>query len=209
MSKNDNLVATESSSISPLSEFRPPKPAPNSKSGRSGSSPAPLLITESRKEYRRLRSSLRKEIGPQGPIERMYLTDIGHLEWDIRRLRRAKVALLNGAFREVLEFFLPGLLCRPDRDAWEFADKAKEMSFGWFSDPHVQERVAKRLADYGLDVTAIEANVLKRCSSELVEFDRLLASVESRRLRAVRALAEYRGLLRRHIAGDSRADANK
>ena len=63
-----------------------------------------------------MRRALRKEIGAQGPIERMYLTDISHQQWEIRRLRRAKVALLNTAFREVLEYFLPEIMCRPDRE---------------------------------------------------------------------------------------------
>ena len=153
-----------------------------------------------------MRRGLKKEIGPQGPLERIYLTDISHLEWEIRRLRRAKVALLNGAFRDTLEAFIPELLSRSDRELWECRGKARDMSFAWFAEREVQERVSKRLARYGLDATAIEAKVLQSCYSSLADFDRLLASAESRRLKAVRALAEYRASLRRHIARDDDAD---
>ena len=164
MSKTDTLMTSDSPPISPLSGFRPPRPSQSQKSKTSKSSPAPLLITESRQEYKRMRRALKKEICPQGPIERMYFTDISNQQWEIRRLRWAKVALLNTAFREVLEHFLPELLCGPDRESWEFRDKARVMSFAWYSEPEVQVRVAKRLAGYGLDATAIEAKVLEHCS---------------------------------------------
>lgn len=173
------------------------------------SSPAPLLITKSRQEYKKLRGALRKEIDPQGPIERMYLADIAQQEWEIRRWRRAKVALLNAAYREVLTAFLSELIRRPGQATWDVDDKAEIMAFAWFSEPKVQKRVAKRLADYGLDATAIEAKVLQHCCSQLAEFDRLLASAESRRMKAVRAVAEYRASLRCHIADADRASASK
>ncbi len=138
MSKTDTLMTSDSPPISPLSGFRPPRPSQSQKSKTSKSSPAPLLITKSRQEYKQVRRALKKEICPQGPIERMYFTDISHQQWEIRRLRRAKVALLNTAFREVLEYFLPDLMCRPDRESWEVRDKARELSFAWFSEPEVQ-----------------------------------------------------------------------
>ena len=101
----------------------------------------------------------------------------------------------------------PNSCATPRRRLWEFRDKAKELAFAWFSDQDVQKRVAQRLEEFGLDATAIEARVLQHCRSQLNEFDRLLASAESRRLKAVRALAEFRSSLRRHIATSNRASA--
>ena len=49
---------------------------------------------------KRLRRALRQEINPRGPIEKMYLADIAYLEWEIKRLRRGKIAMLNTAFRK-------------------------------------------------------------------------------------------------------------
>lgn len=175
----------------------------------SKSSPAPVLITESREEYRRLRRALRKEIGPEGPLERMYIRDIGQLEWEIRRWRRAKVALLNAAFRDALRDVISEVMCGPDDVSWELTDKANELAFAWFSDQEVQQRIAQRLEEFGLDATAIEAKVLQSCSSRLGEFDRLLASAESRRTKSVRALAEYRSSLRRHIRTKKRASTSR
>ena len=181
----------------PLSGFR---------SADCKSSPAPVLITESRQAYKRLRRDVKKEIAPQGAIERMYLADISQLQWEIRRWRRAKVALLNAAFRDVLPNFLAKLMCDPAEELWEFRDRAEELAFAWFSDQDVQQRVAQRLEEFGLDATAIEASVLKHCRSELNDFERLLASAEARRLKAVRALAEFRSSLRRHITSGSTSD---
>jgi hypothetical protein len=203
------------SKLSPLSEFRSTlslarEPGSKSLTAMSAkSAPAPLLITESRQAYKRMRRGLRKEIDPQGSIERMYLADIAYQEWEIRRWRRAKVALLNVAFRGVLRRLLAELMCGPDQEAWELDDMAKEMALAWFSDPEVQRRTAKRLDEYGLDATAIEARVLQQCCSELADFDRLLASAESRRIKAVRALAEYRASLSRHVTKNKPAPASE
>jgi hypothetical protein len=122
-----------------LSGFR----SPDSKS-----SPAPVLITESRQAYKRLRRDVKKEIAPQGAIERMYLADISQLQWEIRRWRRAKVALLNAAFRDVLPNFLAKLMCDPAEELWEFRDRAEELAFAWFSDQDVA--TARRPAARGI-----------------------------------------------------------
>jgi hypothetical protein len=162
-------------------------------------SPAPLLITESRQEFKRLRRALRQEINPRGPIEKMYLADIVYLEWEIKRLRRAKIAMLNTAFRKALEKLLEALMRAPHQETWEVDDQASAIALDWFSSAKAKKAVAALLASYGLDTTAIEAKVLQVCSSRLAEFDHLLASAESRRLKAVRALTEYRALLARHL----------
>jgi hypothetical protein len=100
-------------------------------------------------------------------------------------------------------------MCGPDDVSWELTDKANELAFAWFSDQEVQQRIAQRLEEFGLDATAIEAKVLQSCSSQLGEFDRLLASAESRRTKSVRALAEYRSSLRRHIRTKKRASTSR
>ena len=94
---------------------------------------------------------------------------------------------------------LNGTYARPTPGDWEVDDKASAIAFDWFSSAKTKKRVAALLASYGLDTTAIEAKVLQVCSSRLAEFDHLLASAESRRLKAVRALTEYRALLARHL----------
>lgn len=203
---NHTLVTTRSPvpTASRGSLLKPKKPSAQQRSLSPAlvtqtSSPAPLLITELRQEFKRLRRALRQEINPRGPIEKMYLADIAYLEWEIKRLRRGKIAMLNTAFRKGLEKLLTELMRAPHQETWEVDDKASAIAFDWFSSAKTKKRVAALLASYGLDTTAIEAKVLQVCSSRLAEFDHLLASAESRRLKAVRALTEYRALLARHL----------
>ena len=108
----------------------------------------------------------------------MYLADIAYLEWEIKRLRRGKIAMLNTAFRKGLEK-LNGTYARSSQETWEVDDKASAIALDWFSSAKPKKRVAALLASYGLDTTAIEAKVLQVCSSRLAEFDHLLASAES------------------------------
>lgn len=170
------------------------------------SSPLPMLLTESRQEYKRMRRALRQDIDPHGAIERSYVADIAHLEWEIKRLRRAEVAMLNTAFRAALEKLLTQLMRRPDEEEWEVDDKAAALAFDWFGNAETKKRVTALLAGYGLDTTAIEAKVLQVCGTQLVAFEQLLTSAEARRTKAVRALAEYRAMLKRHLANTGAAE---
>jgi hypothetical protein len=163
------------------------------------SSPLPLLLTESRQEYKRLRRAFRKEIRPAGRIERSYCDEIVGLEWEIRRLKRHKVAMLNTAFREALEGLLAELIRGPCEFASDLREESQSLAFAWYSDQKVQKRVARLLGEYGLDATAIEAKVLQLQSAPLSEFERLLAAAESQRTKAIRMLAEYRAVLARHV----------
>ncbi|MGB6467701.1 MAG: hypothetical protein WBF24_17740 [Xanthobacteraceae bacterium] len=175
----------------------------------SKSSRIPLLITEPRKEFEKFRKAWLKEIEPKGPIERMYFKNLLHLAWEVERLRKAEVALLNTAYRETLEFFIAELMTRADREAWECSEKARVLSFGFFSDPDARTRIAKLLAGRGLDEAAIEVKVRQRCSAEFAELHRQVISAEVRRDKAMRAFAEYRASLSRHIKRNGRASARQ
>ena len=43
-----------------------------------------------------------EEIKPRGIIERLYVADIAALVWEILRLRRCKVVIVNTAFKKAL-----------------------------------------------------------------------------------------------------------
>ena len=73
----------------------------------------PLLITESQDEFDRIRDALEQELQPHGIVEQMYVADFGHLVWEILRLRRCKIGIINSAFRAALENVLAQLLRKP------------------------------------------------------------------------------------------------
>src|SRR5437773_4867288 len=66
----------------------------------------PLLITESADEFDALRDAFEREIKPRGIVEQMYVPDISSIVWEILRLRRCKVVIINAAFRSALQELL-------------------------------------------------------------------------------------------------------
>ena len=66
----------------------------------------PLLTSESADEFDALRDAFEREIKPRGIIEQMYVHDICSVVWEILRLRRCKVVIINSAFCSALENLL-------------------------------------------------------------------------------------------------------
>jgi hypothetical protein len=63
----------------------------------------------------------------------------------------------------------------------------------WFSDPKVKEQIAGLLREFKLDETAIEAEAFRKSADDLERIDRLMASSEARRDKALVCIAQYRG----------------
>jgi hypothetical protein len=145
----------------------------------------PLLITESAADFASLSAALAREIKPRGVVERIYVADIAALVWEILRLRRCKAAIVNAAFQAALLDLLSHLIGLPD---W---DSLRALVNDWFSEPAAKAEVSQLLAAYHLDESAIEAQAIRSLASELEVLDRMLTSLESRRNRAFRCIADY------------------
>src|SRR3954447_7587839 len=92
---------------------------------------AALIITESAEDYDALLESLQQAISPDGPIEQMYVADITAVVWEMLRLRRAKVTLINMAFRAALKNLLVQFWNDPDEiDRYQ---EAEVLAFEWFT----------------------------------------------------------------------------
>src|SRR5262249_29724184 len=72
----------------------------------------PLLRSESEREFEQLLSALRDEIQPHRVIEDMYVAEIAIIIWEILRLRRCKMTILNAAFRLAFRDLI-------DESAWQ------------------------------------------------------------------------------------------
>src|SRR5215831_6155542 len=155
---------------------------------------SPLLITESADEFDALRDAFEREIKPRGIIERMYVHDICSIVWEILRLRRCKAVIINSAFRRALEDLLVQLR-PPGQKDFEALDGAWRLAHAWFTDKEAQKRVSETLTRFDLDESAIEAEAIRRSSSDLELLDRMLTSLESRRDKALGCVAEYRASL--------------
>jgi hypothetical protein len=163
----------------------------------------PLLITESADEFDALRDAFEREIKPRGIIERMYVHDICSIVWEILRLRRCKVVIINLAFRGALETVLTRLLRRPGEYEYDMRDKADDLALAWFTDKEAKKAVSEILGRFGLDDSAIEAEAIRKSSSDLELIDQMLASLEARRNKALGCVAEYRASLAHQLRESS------
>src|SRR6266550_7946187 len=159
----------------------------------------PLLITESADEFDALRDAFEQEIKPRGIIEHMYVHDISSIVWEILRLRRCKVVIINLALRSALQSLLKQLLRQPGQYEYEVEDEAQTLAQSWFTDQEAKKQVSEILSRFDLDESAIEAEAIRRSSSDLEVLDRMLTSLESRRDKALGCVAEYRASLAQQL----------
>jgi hypothetical protein len=76
-------------------------------------------------------------------------------------------------------------------------EQAGDLALRWFTDRDAKKQVSELLAQFQLDESAIEAEAI---SLEVLELlDRMLASLESRRDKALRRIAEYRSSFARQL----------
>jgi hypothetical protein len=151
-----------------------------------------LLITESKDDLDQIRKELHAEMKARSFIEHLYVDEMGYLIWEILRYRRAKTSVIRLAMRPALEELLPGLLRQSGEYSHHYEDEAEQLAQDWFANEQTRKHVRELLARYGLDEGAIEAQAMRRVTNELGWFDRLLASAEARRERALRGIPEYR-----------------
>ena len=156
---------------------------------------SPLLITESADEFDALRDAFEQEIKPRGIIEQMYVHDICSIVWEILRLRRCQVVIINSAFLSAVQNLLTQLLKKPGESDHDVRYRAKAFAQGWFTDKEARKQVLEILSQFKLDETAIEAEAIRKSSAGLELLDRMLTSLESRRDKALGCVAEYRASL--------------
>jgi hypothetical protein len=154
----------------------------------------PLLITESADEFDALRDAFEREIKPRGIVEQMYVHDISSIVWEILRLRRCKVVIINSAFRSALQELLVQVR-QPGQSRYDVEDGAQALAHAWFTDKEAKKQVSEILSQFELDESAIEAEAIRASSSDLELLDRMLTSLESRRDKALGCVAEYRASL--------------
>jgi hypothetical protein len=163
----------------------------------------PLLITESADEFDALRDAFEREIKPRGIIEQMYVHDISAIVWEILRLRRCKMIIINSAFRSALQNLLKQLLRLPGQYEYQVEDEAEALAHSWFTDQEAKKQVSEILSRFDLDESAIEAEAIRRSSSDLELLDRMLTSLESRRDKALGCVAQYRASLAHQLRENS------
>jgi hypothetical protein len=146
----------------------------------------PLLITESQQDYDELATAMIAYIAPTNVLEEIFTFTVIDETWECRRYQRCRTAMINTAYRPALTKLLCDDLCVIDEIP------AAICADNWFKTKAGREEVMTLLKRYQLDEIAIEAEAIKLCGPELETLDRLIASAEQRRSRALRAVSEVR-----------------
>jgi hypothetical protein len=154
-------------------------------------SKTPLLITESEQDFSALSAALAQEIKPSGIIERMLVADIAALDWEILRLRRCKVAIINTGYKDALSEIVYCLSGEPEMGTPK-REWVEAVTDDWFSRPEARKEVLQLLRQYHLNEWAIEAEAIRISFSEIEILDKMITLLESRRNKALRSIAEYR-----------------
>ena len=167
-----------------------------------------LLSTESRDEFMRMSGALNEEIRPRGIIEQIFVRDIAEIHWEILRLRRCKVAIIDTELRPALANLLDRLSRQPgdpQQGNWlrSISIEAENLAKRWFTDEKAKKQVSALLYQFHLDESAIEAEAIRKSAADLEKIDRMLASLESRRNRALGHIAEYREVFGRRLRESS------
>jgi hypothetical protein len=157
----------------------------------------PLLPSDSREEFDRLLEAINQEIKPRGVMEEMHTVDIAYYAWWIQRMRRCKAGIISAEFRRALEDILDRLMQEPgDSRRVHIGNatraEAENLAKEWFTDDGAKEQVLELFNQFQLDESAIEAVAVRRCAADLERIDRMLASFEARRQKALRQILEYR-----------------
>jgi hypothetical protein len=160
----------------------------------------PVLITESKDEFEAVYKDVDRQVKPRDIIEEFEVSHISSLIWDILRLRKSKVGIINAGFRAAMEQIFKQLLRKPGETRYvEPSEDAQVLAWKWFVDPKAKANASELLTRFGLDESAIEATVIRNTLPEIETVDRLIALAEARLRQALRFIAEYRESLARQL----------
>jgi hypothetical protein len=146
----------------------------------------PLLATECRREFNRIRAALEQLVKPADVVQQIYLDEMVHRVWEIMRCRRCKVGIVNGRIRAELRAYIAG--------HWELksSEEAERLANRWYEGPQGKKEVHECLAEFQPDESAIEAEAIRESLAELEVLEKLIVMAEAGRDRAFRIIANYR-----------------
>ena len=119
-------------------------------------------------------------------MEEIWVSDIIYLEWVILRLRRCETGAIN--------FAIGGAAGTVVRELRENLEKL------FPKDKKARVEILTSFAQHA-DNSMVEGEALRTSAADLERFHRILASLESRRDKSLRRLAEYRGELGQRLRG--------
>jgi len=144
-----------------------------------------LLPSESRKQFKSIRTMVYEELAPQTAIEHFIVREVVLVMHDLERLHRFRTGVLNNAFLSALQNLIEptspfaGLITDP-------------LVQKYFSSVEARKNIEDRLASLGLKTPDIEAEAFRIRAEPLESINKQLACNESRLRTLLRSLRKNR-----------------
>jgi hypothetical protein len=129
--------------------------------------------------------------------------------FEILRLRQCQTGNINISFRSALETITahlqrdPGKMPYQDGRYGPPGEQARVLALEWITHKEAKKQVSELLSQFELDESAIQAEAIRSCLADLERIERLLASLELRRTRALWFVAQYRESLAEQLKQSS------
>lgn len=156
---------------------------------------APLMLPgESLEKYELMRQAIFADLAPRTAIEWLLAIDVVELSWEIQRYRVLRHKLLDhhreNAIEQVLSYIDLAELPPDMEDAARY--QIRRNARIWRADPTAAREIDIRLANYGYDSNAINAQVYLQAHDLYLAFESLLHNAQNRRISLLREMNSRR-----------------
>ena len=167
----------------------------------------PILYNENRGHYMRLLETITLEVEPKGPIEWFWVKDITDLDWEIRRLRRIQVAIIDLGQKAALTRLFKISIDDGQRSPEAVSEQAVKHAHNFMTgNAEVKKKLRALLETRGFDDEAIRAEAFHLHIEPIETISRMIAAIEVRRDKILREFDDRRatvGRRLREIAADA------
>ena len=161
-----------------------------------------LLPGENRRDFEAIRQMMVNDIRPKTNFEWLWVLDLVELSWEILRYRCLKQRVIAASREIAIESILRRLdgAGMPAGASRKVRLQSKQNAAQWREDPYAAAEIEERLAQYGFDAAAINAEVFLQAREQFAMFDHMLHAAQHRRIVLLREISIRREFARRSEA---------
>lgn len=150
-----------------------------------------LLRGEDAKAFHKLSERINKAVKPADALEEMWVADIVHLQWELRRLQESKAQFIRLKFEESIGEVLSSVIGTVNAQG-VLVDRKVGVD-------GAQERLEKIFQAAELSQSTVDAQTIILYLDEIERLDRMVSSAEVRRNNAIREVRFHREVLARSL----------
>lgn len=159
----------------------------------------PLVLGEVEADYDELLSRVTTAVKPTDTIETLWVKDVVDLMWEAQRYRRVKASLLMQAGRQALTDHLAKVKDAGWIDGVRLFTVSELVTAYTEGDADAVPEVTRILRSRGLDTDMLTAQALADRLEDVERIDRLIASADARRNRALSEIDRRRDAFARRL----------